>query len=89
MRHLRQHDGVQLMPDVRSSMIARVEHDASTRELSITFTSGKTYIYYDVPRKTYSELLAADSKGSYFLACIKDCYPYAESRMPRRSSRRS
>ncbi|HEU4751649.1 MAG TPA: KTSC domain-containing protein, partial [Armatimonadota bacterium] len=38
----------------------------------------------DVPASEYRGLMAAESKGSYFLANIRDCYPYAPLNGPRR-----
>ena len=73
------------MPKVDSSMMTEVEYDKAARELVIMFTSGKTYVYGDVPPDVYRGLLKAASKGSYFLDNIKDAYPYAQARRQRRA----
>jgi hypothetical protein len=44
------------MPAVDSSMIRFVRYDSRGRALHVAFTSGKTYIYMDVPRKVYDAL---------------------------------
>jgi hypothetical protein len=70
--------------DVESSMIHAVGYDRKTRTLQVLFTSGRTYIYEAVPPSVYKGLIEADSKGSYMLDHIIDCYPYSELRRKRR-----
>ena len=65
---------------VESSMIQAVGYDEGTETLLVIFNSGKTYQYSEVPKETYAELLAADSKGSYMRSFIIDCYPYTPVR---------
>jgi hypothetical protein len=62
------------MPTVSSSAIQRIEFDELTHRLYITFTSGKTYTYYGVPRSVYERFVNAGSKGSFFNDHIKDRY---------------
>ena len=64
------------MPLVQSSMMTRVEYDEEAREFDITFTSGKTYRYLDVPLEIYVGLLDAESKGEFFNDAIKDEFVY-------------
>jgi hypothetical protein len=64
------------MPAVKSSMIRFLSYDARERALQIIFTSGKTYIYLDVPRKVYDAFLKADSKGEFFNEEIRDQYSF-------------
>jgi hypothetical protein len=73
------------MPKLDSSMMTEVACDQAARELVIEFTSGKTYVYDDVPPEVYRGLLKAASKGSYFLDVIKDVYPCAQMRRRRRA----
>jgi hypothetical protein len=68
------------MPKVDSSMMTEVAYDKTARELVITFTSGKTYVYLDVPAAVYRDLLKAPSKGSYFLDNIRDDYSCVQVR---------
>jgi hypothetical protein len=65
------------MPAVDSSVIRFLRYDARERTLQITFTSGKTYIYLDVPPKVYDAFLKADSKGEFFNEEIRDQYTFA------------
>ncbi len=47
-------------------------------ELEILFTTGRRYVYYDVPPAVVSALTAARSKGRYFNARIRDSFRYTE-----------
>jgi len=42
--------------------------------LKITFTSGRTYVYNDVPQDVVDGLASAESPGRYFSSSIKDTY---------------
>ncbi|MES1201621.1 MAG: KTSC domain-containing protein [Pseudomonadota bacterium] len=57
-----------------SSALQRYLYDAATSELIVTFPSGKSYVYEDVPADVYAALCAAESKGGYFNAHIRDEY---------------
>lgn len=61
---------------IESSMIRSVGYDEASRTLEVEFMSGGIYEYYNVPPQAYKELLAAASHGRYFLANIRDVYPY-------------
>ena len=41
-------------------------------------SSGKVYRYFDFPRHQYDELLAAESKGTYFAEQIRGKFRYEE-----------
>lgn len=65
------------MPDmifVDSSNIEQVGYDPAAEELHIVFVKTGLYIFFGVPQFVYDELLAADSKGSYFNRNIKPVY---------------
>jgi KTSC domain-containing protein len=66
------------MPQVESSMMTFVKYDDDAGELDITFRSGKTYRYLEVPAEVYDGLLEADSKGEFFNDNIKDDFIYCE-----------
>ena len=66
------------MPHIQSSMMTFVKYDDDARELDITFTSGKTYRYLDVPPEIYDGLLDAESKGEFFNDNIKDAFVHSE-----------
>ena len=65
------------MPAVKSSVIRFFRYDPRERALHITFTSGKTYIYLDVPPKVHDAFLKADSEGEFFNEEIRDQYSFA------------
>lgn len=66
------------MIEVTSEAIARIHYNAIAHELEVTFTTGRIYKYYDVPRTLYQEFVAAPSKGQFFNAHIRDRYRYRE-----------
>jgi hypothetical protein len=72
------------MPQVQSSVMTFVKYDDDACELDITFTSGKTYRYREVPVEIYDGLLDAESKGEFFNDSIKDAFVYSEVRSRRR-----
>jgi hypothetical protein len=57
---------------VESSVLASVGYDAKRRFLEIEFHSGAIYRYLEVPEEIHKGLLAAESKGRYFGASIRD-----------------
>ena len=59
---------------VDSSSLDSVGFDPATNELEIEFTEGGVY-RYAVPRRIYTELMAADSLGAYFARRIRHSYP--------------
>ena len=61
---------------IESSMIRSVGYDEASKTLEVEFTSGGIYEYYNVSPQAYKGLLAASSHGRYFLANIRDVYPY-------------
>lgn len=46
--------------------------------LDILFTTGRRYLYHDVPAAEADAFRAAFSKGRYFNAHIRDAYPFTE-----------
>lgn len=63
---------------VQSSVLTTVDYDYVARVLSLTFHSGKTYHYLDVPAYRYDELLKAPSKGKYYSQHIRSKYQTSE-----------
>ena len=49
-------------------------------QLELELRSGELYQYFDVPPQTHAELMAADSKGEYFNANIRNCFPFQQIR---------
>lgn len=61
---------------VNSTLLASVAYDAGESVLQLEFRDRALYRYFHVPAAIYNGLLAADSKGSYFNRCIRNCFPY-------------
>jgi hypothetical protein len=61
-----------------SSLIHAVQYDEEKKRLTVWFTTGKEYVYFQVPKDVYAEFISAESSGSYFHAHIKGKYDYAE-----------
>ena len=70
---------------VESSLLSAIGYDAITQTLEIEFPrkgqpvgSGSVYQYFGVPAEVHTAFMAAESKGKYFLANIKNQpqYPY-------------
>ena len=64
-----------LLP-VESSSIDAVGYDPASKRLYVRFTSGNNYVYYEVAKRVFDDLLAADSKGRFLNAEIKGAYDY-------------
>lgn len=60
----------------KSSRILKMSYIKSKRLLTITFNSGATYEYYDVPTEVIDGITHADSLGKYFDKNIKGIYNY-------------
>ena len=61
-----------------STVIRRFNYRPERRELEVTFTTGRRYLYSDVPEQAVEEFRAAFSKGVHFNRYIRDHYPYRE-----------
>lgn len=61
--------------DVPSTAIKKMKYDPKTKELWVTFQgSSKKYWYPRVPKEKVEEMMAAPSKGEYFMKNIHDQY---------------
>lgn len=60
----------------KSSRILKMSYIKSKRLLTITFNSGATYEYYDVPTEVIDGITQVDSLGKYFDKNIKGIYNY-------------
>ena len=61
-----------------STVIRRFDYRPDTAELEVLFTTGRRYIYRDVPPEAAAAFRAAFSKGRHFNAHIRDRYEYRE-----------
>src|SRR5262249_41091360 len=68
--------GVERQP-VDSSLIRSVGYDLPSSILEIELVEpNRVYEFFDVPFSVYTELMEAESKGSYFNEFIRDLYAY-------------
>jgi hypothetical protein len=61
-----------------SSVIRRFVYDHSERALWVEFTTGRRYVYSNVPMEVAEAFRGAFAKGAYFNTRIRDCFPYRE-----------
>jgi hypothetical protein len=65
------------MPTVESSVLSYIRYDAKRRELFVVFrATWKKYVYEDVSAAEYAALMAAESKGVWFNAHIRDTHRF-------------
>lgn len=60
------------LASVKSSAIKNLNYDSMI--LNVEFTNGDKFYHTNVPKSTYQELLAAESKGSFYNARIRNRY---------------
>ena len=61
-----------------STVIRRFEYRPEARELEVLFTTGRRYLYHDVPPEAAEAFRAAFSKGSHFNRRIRGRYRFTE-----------
>jgi hypothetical protein len=61
-----------------SSVIRFFRYAPDTRELKVTFVSGRLYVYEDVPPEVAAAFRNARSKGTFFNHDIRDRYVYRD-----------
>jgi KTSC domain len=61
-----------------STVIRRFDYVPERRELLIEFTTGRRYVYADVPEEEVKAMRAAFAKGRYFNAHIRARYQCRE-----------
>ena len=61
-----------------STVIRRFDYRPETGELEILFTTGRRYLYSNVPEDAARQFRNAFSKGSFFNRKIRDRYPCRE-----------
>ena len=61
-----------------SSVIRFFRYAPDTRELKVTFVSGRLYVYEDVPPEVAAAFREARSKGTFFNHEIRDRYVYRD-----------
>jgi KTSC domain len=62
---------------LESKMLASAAYDADKQILHLRFRkSGDVYRYFEFPAADYQSFRNAESKGRFFLAQIRDHFPY-------------
>ena len=61
-----------------STVIKRFGYDEARQELLVTFTTGRRYLYSNVPPEAVDRFRAAFAKGRHFNAHIRARYPCRE-----------
>jgi hypothetical protein len=59
-----------------STAISDIDYDEDSETLTVRFTDGTVYAYWNVPAEEYANLLYASSAGGYFNANIRNRYNY-------------
>ncbi len=67
-----------------STAIRRFSYDAANAELTVTFVTGRRYVYAHVPPEIFAAFGEAPSKGAFFNAEIRDAFAYRELGRERR-----
>ena len=67
--------GVKQMP---STVIRDFSYNVATRQLVVTFVTGRVYAYADVPPDVHNAFRASGSKGRFFNLEIRDNYDCRE-----------
>lgn len=61
-----------------STAIRHYAYDEAQELLTITFVTGRRYVYAGVPAQLYAAMRRATSKGGFFNRRIRAHYPFAE-----------
>ena len=69
-----------------SRAIRATAYDESRNELTVTFVSGRAYIYALVPPDVAAALKAAASQGAFVNAHIRDRYPHRPAKVEPRTA---
>jgi len=70
---------VEWIESPESSNIARFGYDENSQILSVEFSSGVIYNYYDVPQPVFEQMKATASKGQFISQNLKGIYRYARA----------
>jgi hypothetical protein len=70
--------GVETTRFAGSSNLDSATYDPDVENLTITFSSGDEYTYFNVPPAVYRGLQSASSAGQYFHRFIRSRYNYEQ-----------
>ena len=57
--------------EVSSSHLTEIEYDSTTEELTVTFTNGDRYKYYEVPKSIFGKDIEEGTYGKKFWELIR------------------
>lgn len=66
------------MKQVSSSNLSAVGYDVDNKLLHVQFKNGTIYEYRGVPEKIYTDLMSADSLGTFFNQNVRTTFPYSK-----------
>lgn len=61
-----------------STAIRDIRYNAEREQLQVTFVSGRTYVYLNVPESVYAAFTTSGSKGAFFNRYIRDRFRFRE-----------
>jgi lysyl-tRNA synthetase class 2 len=61
-----------------STAVRDIRYNSERTQLQVTFVTGRTYVYLDVPETVYAAFTASTSKGTFFNRFIRDRYRFRE-----------
>jgi lysyl-tRNA synthetase class 2 len=61
-----------------STAIRDIRYNTEREQLQITFVSGRTYVYLNVPESIYGAFTTSASKGVFFNRFIRDRFRHRE-----------
>jgi lysyl-tRNA synthetase class 2 len=61
-----------------SSAIRTFRYQSATRQLFVTFVTGREYVYDNVPPEVHDAFRAASSRGTFFNTEIRGFYDFRE-----------
>jgi hypothetical protein len=59
-------------------VIKRFAYDETEADLWVEFTTGRRYVYSNVPQEVANAFRGAFAKGAYFNSRIRDRFPHRE-----------
>ncbi len=61
---------------VTSTSISSIGYDAKSQTLEVEFVNGGVYLYMSVPPEVHDGFLKAESKGTFYVAHVRNDYPF-------------
>lgn len=65
-----------LSKDVYSSHVSTVSYDTETKELEVTWDTGKISVYSGVPKEIAEKAMTSWSVGSFLASHVKGKFPH-------------